>query len=58
MSPSKSKAITALTGKLHDSIDDIYESLMEGRDGEALTQIEAFGRELKHLKSNIVIKEN
>lgn len=54
----KAKIISSLTGELHDDITNIYEYLMDEEINEGITLIDKTIAKLRHLKSNVTIKEN
>ena len=58
MGETRTVYVTRITENLHDDITEVYEGLMDGEDKEAMTKIDATISKLRHLKSNLVIKEN
>lgn len=57
MDKNKAVSINGITNSLHDGVDDIYESLMDGEFKEVSVLIDAMVESLKHLKSNIINDE-
>lgn len=58
MEKQKIKSIVSITEELHNDITSIYEDLMDEDDTQALTSIDETIDKLRHLKSNLVIKDN
>lgn len=58
MEKKKVKSIVSITEELHSDVTNIYEELMDGEDDNALEKIDETIAKLRHLKSNIVIKDN
>lgn len=57
MEEKKIKIIINLTNDLHDSVDEIYESLMDNEKKEAIGNIEEFITKLRALKENLKNKD-
>ena len=58
MEKNKANSIFHLTEEIHQSVTDVYESLMNENDKEAVDNIEEAIRKLKELKDNITKKED
>lgn len=58
MEENKAKSIYHLTDEIHIDVDNIYESLMDEDDKEAVRYIEVAVGKLRDLKGNIILKED
>lgn len=57
MDKNRVKSITNITGNLHDEVDQVYESLMDGNYDEVSKSIDTMVESLKHLKTNLKTDE-
>ena len=57
MHEGKAKTIVSRTEEIHDDVTEIYELLMDGEDEEGIKKIDKTIAKLRHLKSNLVIKD-
>jgi len=57
MDENKGKAIYFLTEQLHTDVDNIYESMSDDENDEAIENIDLLILKLKELKNNLTIKD-
>lgn len=57
MGENKGMAVYFLTEEIHTDIDNIYESMSEGENDEAIKNIDLAIQHLKDLKNNLIIKD-